>query len=310
MEVSGASAVSLRGVAKSFGARSVLRGVDLDVAPGEIVGLLGRNGAGKSTLISIMCGLARADAGAVSVCGRDPAHECVGDCIGYTPQDIGVYPQLTVEQNLVCFGGIEGLSGRDARRRAHEVMELLGLLPQARQRARDLSGGQRRRLHTGIALMHRPRVVFLDEPTVGADVEARCGVLAAVRAVAAAGSAVVYTTHYLGELEELGANIAVLDQGHIVVSGRLSEVVNAYARPSVRVRFKGGADPGVPGWRSVGGGYLEPKESGGDPAACLAQLLGTSRVSGFVLDDVRVMHADLESAYLAIVGEQVIHHAA
>lgn len=305
-----APAVRLRGVKKSFGLRQVLCGVDLDVMPGEVLGLLGRNGAGKSTLISIMCGLERADAGTVSICGHDPARQNVGDLVGYAPQDIGVYPQLSVEQNLVCLGAVEGLSSREARFRAAEVMDLLGLAPQARQRARDLSGGQRRRLHAGIALMHRPRVVFLDEPTVGADVEARRGVLDAVRAVAHSGAAVVYTTHYLGEIEELGANIAVLDEGRITVAGTLREVVDAHARPTVRVRFAGGADPGMPGWLPAGGGYLEPENAMGDPGAVVAALLSSPQALGLTLDDVRVVHADLESAYLSIVGEEASDHAA
>lgn len=305
-----APAISLRGVEKSFGHHRVLRGVDLDVAPGQVLGLLGRNGAGKSTLISIMCGLERADGGAVSVCGRDPARQRVGDLVGYAPQDVGVYPQLSVEQNLACLGAVEGLARREARARAREVMGLLGLTPQARQRARELSGGQRRRLHTGVALMHRPCVVFLDEPTVGADVEARRRVLDAVRAVVATGTAVIYTTHYLGELEELDADIAVLDEGRIVAAGTLGEVVDAHARPTVRVRFSGGADPGVPGWVPAAGGYLEPVAPPPDPGAAVATLLSQPTVRGFSLDDVRVVHADLESAYLAIVGEGAVDHAA
>lgn len=305
-----APVVRLRDVEKGFGARRVLRGVNLDVRPGQVLGLLGRNGAGKSTLIGIMCGLVRADAGSVEICGLDPAHRGVGDLVGYAPQDIGVYPQLSVEQNLACLGAVEGLSRRDARRRAWEVMDLLGLSPQARQRARDLSGGQRRRLHAGIALVHRPRVVFLDEPTVGADVEARRRVLDAVRAVAAAGTAVVYTTHYLGELEELGADVAVLDEGRIVASGTLREMVDAHARPTVRVRFAGGADPGVPGWVLVRDGYLEPSAPTTDPGAAVAELLSRPVARDLPLDDVRVVHADLESAYLGIVGEGATDHAA
>ncbi len=302
-------AICLRGVRKRFGGREVLRGVDLEVAPGGLLGLLGRNGAGKSTLIGIMCGLVRADGGAVRVCGRDPVHG-VGALVGYAPQDIGVYPQLSVEQNLRCLGAVQGLTRREAHARAHEVMDLLGLAPQARQRARDLSGGQRRRLHTGIALMHRPRVVFLDEPTVGADVEARRRILDAVRTLAEDGTAVVYTTHYLGELEELGADVAVLDRGRIAVRGTLREVVDAYARPTVRVRFAGGAHRTPPGWRRAEDGYLEPTGPVGDPGAAVAALLADPVLRGAALDDVRIVHADLESAYLSIVGEEVTSHAA
>ena len=183
---SGAPALRLRAVRKSYGDHEVLRGVDLDVARGQVLGLLGRNGAGKSTLIEIMCGLRSADSGTVSVCGADPAKERVGQHIGYAPQDLGVYPDLTVAQNLSFYGQLQGLSRKRARTRTAEVMELLGLEEQCSKRAKHLSGGQRRRLHAGMAIMHEPEVVFMDEPTVGADVEARSRILRAVRSLAAA----------------------------------------------------------------------------------------------------------------------------
>ncbi len=295
-------AVELQGMEKSYGGHRVLAGVDLALRPGALLGLLGKNGAGKSTLIGIACGLVRADAGRVRICGSDPARGGVGRLVGLAPQDIGVYPQLSVEQNLACLGAVQGLSRRDARGRAHEVMELLGLEGQARQRARDLSGGQRRRLHTGIALMHRPRVVFLDEPTVGADVAARRQILDAVRGLAANGTAVVYTTHYLGELEELGADIACLDGGRIVAQGPLAEIVDRYAAPSLRVAFEGGALPNVDGWHAAGD-HLEPDAPTPDPGAALARLLTDPAARGLALADARVVHANLETAYLNLVGE-------
>lgn len=295
-------AIELRGVVKAFSNRPVLGGVDLQVPRGSVLGLLGANGAGKSTLIRIMTGLLAPDSGAVHVDGVDAVRRRgeLGSRVGIAPQDLGLYPQLTARENLVCFGEIAGLGWRAARRRADEVLELLGLTGQAKRVAGVLSGGQKRRLHTGIALVHRPRVLFLDEPTVGADVPSRAGILDVVRGMAAEGATVVYTTHYLPELEQLGARIAVLHQGRIAVDGPLREVVDRFARPSVRVRFHGGA-PTVPGWR-IAGDVLEPVTAVTDPGAALAALLAAPGVRTDALADVQVVRADLETAYLTMTG--------
>ena len=184
-----APALEVREVRKSYGAHEVLRGVDLRVEPGQILGLLGRNGAGKSTLITILCGLRRADSGSISICGHRPASADAARSIGYAPQDLGIYPDLSVAQNLAAFGELNGLGRRESASRAGEVMDLLGLSEKSGQRASHLSGGQQRRLHAGMAIMHRPRLVFMDEPTVGADVEARSQILRAVRRLADEGAA-------------------------------------------------------------------------------------------------------------------------
>lgn len=197
-----APGLDARGIRKSYGAHEVLRGVDLRVEPGQILGLLGRNGAGKSTLITILCGLRRADSGTASICGAAPGSPEAARSIGYAPQELGIYPDLSVAQNLAAFGELHGLGRREAASRAGEVMDLLGLSEKRGQRASHLSGGQQRRLHAGMAIMHRPLLVFMDEPTVGADVEARSQILGAVRQLAQDGAAVVYTSHYLAEFEE------------------------------------------------------------------------------------------------------------
>lgn len=295
-------AIVVRGVTKSFAHRAVLTGVDLAVPTGGVLGLLGANGAGKSTLIRIMTGLLAPDRGAVRIAGVDAvAHRAaLGAHVGLAPQELGLYPQLTARQNLRCFGEISGLTRHSARVRADEVLELLDLTAQSGQPAGRLSGGQKRRLHTGIALVHRPRVLVLDEPTVGADVPSRAGILEVVRTIAAEGATVLYTTHYLPELEQLGATIAVLNEGRIVVHGPLRDVVDRFAKPGVRVRFRGGA-PSVPGWRAAGD-LLEPAEPTADPGAALAALLAAPGVRTEDLLDVQVVRADLESAYLAITA--------
>jgi ABC-2 type transport system ATP-binding protein len=290
------------GLRKAYGAHQVLCDVDLTATAGQVVGLLGANGAGKTTLISIVAGLRRADAGHVRLCGIDALRHPrrAAEHLGLAPQELGLYPTLTVADNLLLFGRLAGLRGPAARRNILTIAERLGLEAQLGQRAGELSGGQKRRLHTGLAVLHRPQVLFLDEPTVGADVPSRAGILDLVRELAAEGAAVVYTTHYLTELEQLGADIAVLHEGRIAVRGPLAEVVNAWASASVALRFTG-PPPMLTGWR-IEGFSLVPREPVTDPGTAAASALADlgDRASG--LAGVEVTPASLESAYLAITG--------
>jgi len=294
--------LEVSGLRKAYGDLRILRGVDLEVPAGSVLGLVGANGAGKSTLISIVAGLRRADAGSIRVGGIDAqAHpKAAARHIGLAPQDLGIYPTLTVAQNLWCFARLAGLRTRPARARAVEVAELLGLSPELGRRAEELSGGQKRRLHTAVAVLHRPALLFLDEPTVGADVQSRTGILQIVKALAAEGTAVVYTTHYLSELEQLEAEIAVLDEGVIAVRGASHEIVQRWGQAAVRLRFAGPV-PELDGW-VVDGAQLRPTHPVSDPGATAAQALIALGSRASHLIGVDVTRPSLESAYLAITG--------
>jgi len=216
-----------------------LRGVSLAVHAGEIVALLGNNGAGKSTVMGIAAGLVAADSGRVTVEGQ-----CVTDGggrpsrhLGLAPQEEALYPTLTVRRNLTYFGRLSGLKGPELRSRVEEVAGHLMLSDHLDRRAGELSGGQRRRLHTGLALMHRPTVLLLDEPTVGVDIEARAELLDFVRATAAQGAAILYSTHQLHEVERLGARVVIIDRGRILESGSVADLVVRHAPPLVDLRF-------------------------------------------------------------------------
>ena len=296
-----APTLDVREIRKSYGTHEVLRGVDLRVEPGQILGLLGRNGAGKSTLITILCGLRRADSGTASICGHRPASADAARLIGYAPQELGIYPDLSVAQNLAAFGELHGLGRREAASRAGEVMELLGLSEKRGQRASHLSGGQQRRLHAGMAIMHRPRLVFMDEPTVGADVEARSQILRAVRQLADDGAAVVYTSHYLAEFEELGSDIAILNEGCIVASGTLEEIVSHHARAEVTLEFDRPI-PSIDGW-SADDRHLQLIGDEADPGSRIGEALASPALEGARLTDVRIMQASLHNAYLQIIKE-------
>jgi ABC-2 type transport system ATP-binding protein len=287
---------------KAYRRREVLRGVHLSARRGQVIGLLGANGAGKTTLISIVAGLRRADGGSVRVAGIDALREPrrAAAHIGLAPQELGLYPTLTVVANLTLFARLAGLRGPAVRRRVQETAEQLGLQELLGRRAAELSGGQKRRLHTGLAVLHRPDLMFLDEPTVGADVQSRAGILGIVKAMAAEGATVLYTTHYLAELEQLGADIAVLHEGRIVVHGPLAEVVGRYARPSVALRFAG-PPPALPGWR-VDGASLVPAGGFEDPGKAAAAALAQLGDAASGLRGVEITPPSLETAYLAITG--------
>ena len=296
-----APALDVREIRKSYGTHEVLRGVDLRVESGQILGLLGRNGAGKSTLITILCGLRRADSGTASICGHRPASADAARLIGYAPQELGIYPDLSVAQNLAAFGELHGLGRREAASRADEVMELLGLSEKRGQRASHLSGGQQRRLHTGMAIMHRPRLVFMDEPTVGADVEARSQILRTVRQLADEGAAVVYTSHYLAEFEELGSDIAILNEGRVVARGTLEEIIAGHGRAEVTLEFDRRV-PTIDGW-SANDRTLRHIGDEADPGSRIGEALASPTLEGARLTDVRITQASLHNAYLQIIKE-------
>jgi ABC-2 type transport system ATP-binding protein len=209
--------VQLRQLAKRYGAVTALAGVDLDIVEGEIFGLLGPNGAGKTTLISIVAGLARASAGTATVLGHDVVRDYrfTRRAVGLVPQEINFDPFFTVEEALHFQAGYFGLRLSEAR--VVEILGALDLLEKRRVNARALSGGMKRRLLIAKALVHEPRVLFLDEPTAGVDVELRRALWAYVRELRARGTTVVLTTHYLEEAEALADRIGIIDHGRLLL---------------------------------------------------------------------------------------------
>jgi ABC-2 type transport system ATP-binding protein len=213
-------------VSKSFGEIRAVDGVSLSVNEGEIYGLLGPNGAGKTTTISMICGLLRPDAGDVLIGGRpfwsDP--QAAKRLMGVVPQDLALYEELSARENLVFWGRLAGLEAKVARVRADELLEALALTDRAKDAVKKFSGGMKRRVNLGCALLHRPRLLLLDEPTVGIDPQARLKILEFVRELRGSGTAVLYTTHYLEEAETLCARIGIIDHGRMLAEGTLREL--------------------------------------------------------------------------------------
>ena len=293
---------------KSHGGRSVLTGVDLRIGPGEILGLLGVNGAGKSTLVSIVSGLYRPDSGTVQVGGVDMLSRPQQGrrLLGLAPQDLGVYPTATVRENLVYFGELVGLRGAHLRRRIDDVSTAFDLGALHGRLAKVLSGGEKRRLHTAAALLHRPQLLLLDEPTVGVDVVTRARLLEAVKAIAAEGTAICYSTHYLPELESLGSTIAILHGGRILARGTQEEIVAGH-RTSVDLAFRGVPPPQLsrlPGAETRG---TVVRIETTDPAQTAAQALTALAALGAgaaELLSVEIVRPSLEAVFMTLTGHQ------
>jgi ABC-2 type transport system ATP-binding protein len=219
--------IEVRQLVKSFGDVRALGGVDFTVEEGEIFGLLGPNGAGKTTTISIIAGLLDADSGTVRIAGLDNRRDAkrVKEMLGVVPQDIALYEELSGRANLHFWGGLYGLSGKRLREEADRVLELVGLAERGNDPVREYSGGMKRRLNLSAGLIHRPKVILLDEPTLGIDPQARLTILDIIRDGVSEGMTAIYTTHYLEEAEKLCDRIAIIDRGRILAQGTLAELV-------------------------------------------------------------------------------------
>jgi ABC-2 type transport system ATP-binding protein len=203
---------------KSFGDFKAVKGISLQVARGEVFGLLGPNGAGKTTTISMLTALLEPTGGKITVDGLDlKAHTNEAKAkMGLVPQELALYPTLSARQNLTFFGRIYGLKGQDLRQRVNEVLEMIGLTERADDAVEKYSGGMKRRVNIGAGLLHKPEILFLDEPTVGVDPQSRNAIFENVEALNRAGMSVIYTTHYMEEAQRLCHRIAIVDEGKLI----------------------------------------------------------------------------------------------
>lgn len=279
--------LTVRGLRKRYHDVVALDGFDLHIDAGEILGLVGHNGAGKTTFVEIVAGLTRPDAGRVDLAGLQVTGRSarVRELIGLAPQDISLYLSLTVADNLRVFGGLAGLRGAGLRAAIDSTSQALGLTEVLNRPVGLLSGGQRRRAQAATALVHRPRLLLLDEPTTGADPATRQALLALIRDYAAAGTAVCYTTHYLPELTDLGASIAVAAHGRVIARGTQQQLL-----------------AGLPGELRVVLAHGEQHVvRTGDLSRALADLLA----QGHAVRAVDVRHPSLDDLYHALEADRL-----
>ena len=242
------SLIEMRGLRKRYSSagRAVVAvdGIDLDVAEGEFFGLLGPNGAGKSTIIGCMSGLLQPTAGRVRVLGHDVVVDGIEArrSLGVVPQELALYEDLSAKENLSYWGAAYGLAGDGLRRRVLDVLERIGLADRAREPVKRFSGGMKRRLNFGCAIVHRPKVLLLDEPTVGVDPQSRVRLLDLVKEEVKAGTCVLYTTHYMEEAQELCDRLAIIDHGRLLAIGTLDELRRMVGEKDL-LRISGRFDP-------------------------------------------------------------------
>jgi ABC-2 type transport system ATP-binding protein len=307
--------LACRGLRKQFGERVALDDVSFNVGDDECYGLLGPNGAGKTTTIAIVCGLLAADEGVVTVDGNPGGSLQAKAAIGYVPQELALYPDLSARENLRFFGQLYGLSGQRLERRVTESLELVGLADRAGDRIASYSGGMKRRANIAAGLLHEPRLLILDEPTVGVDPQSRNAIL---ETVAGLGIAVLYTTHYMEEAAKLCQRIGIIDDGRLIAEGTPSGLIRAHGgQDRLRLTFNrsgregGGVGTfgeacllleGVRAVRPTDGGLELSTDHG---AAVLPHVVREADERGVVLTGLEVLAPDLEAVFLSLTGKEL-----
>jgi len=304
-------AIHVADLHKDFGEIQAVRGISFDVGRGAIFSLLGPNGAGKSTTISMLSCLLRPTAGDATVMGhsilQDPAG--VKAAIGVAPQEVAIYEDLTARENLEFWGKMYGLRGHALRQRVDEVLELVGLTDRQRGRVGKFSGGMKRRINIAVALLHRPAVLILDEPTVGIDPQSRRHILDGVLAYNQEGTTVLYTTHYMEEAQELSDHIAIMDHGQIIALGTHQELVQIVGEQD-RIDFAWDAAPEalLARWRAIDGVRQVSATDGAvsvladDSNVVLPRLFEAAAVAGVHISSVSIQEPNLETVFLHLTG--------
>jgi len=292
---------------KSYGARPALAGVSLDVAEGEILGLLGPNGAGKTTMIRCVVARVVPDSGSITVFGEPAGSSAARSRIGYIPQEIALYGRLTASENLDVFGRYAGLTGEALAAAVRSCLDWSGLAERAKEPVMTFSGGMKRRLNMAAGLLHRPRLILLDEPTTGVDPQSRQRIYAMVEQLRSEGVSVIYTTHYMEEAERLCDRVAIIDNGRIIASGTHADLVRQSfgSQCELVLHFEGDSAAANSKWATARGGTINGASvrfTVTDPAVEIGQILEAARSESIPIRDLSFKTPNLESVFLHLTG--------
>ena len=296
---------------KAYGSAPAVTGVDLDVDPKEIYGLLGPNGSGKTTILSMLAGITRPDSGFVHVGGIEVSHSAARAKIGFVPQEIALYPRMTTAENLRFFGRMQGINGKTLRKRVGEALEIVDLAAYADSSIDRLSSGMKRRANIAAALVHSPDVIIMDEPTVGVDLQSRNAILDRIATLADNGSAVVFASHYIEEVQRLSTRVGVIDAGRILATGTIQELI---AKSASRSHIVLTADVGVE--QSLRLLSLQQPSDGtdirrigselqiriGTSTQMTAQFLRMIEEAGIAVQLIQIAQPTLEDVFLELTG--------
>jgi ABC-2 type transport system ATP-binding protein len=308
-----AEIIGISHLVKHYGGQPAVRDVSLSIEEGEVFGLLGPNGAGKTTLLSVVSTLLRPTSGTVTVAGFDTQREAnrIKALCGFVPQDLALYPTLSAWDNLVFFGQIYGLRGRRLRERVAQVLEAVGLQDRAGDALDTFSGGMKRRVNLAAALVHEPRILFLDEPTVGVDPQSRNRIFETVERLSGQGTTVLYTTHYMEEAERLCDRVAIMDQGQILALGSPEELVGTQGGGIIEVGLRETGEGIVDRMRvipAIQSAYLSDHtlslRARGTNAA-LAPVINALSDGGAVINSLSILEPNLETVFLNLTGKHL-----
>jgi len=307
--------VKMDQVTKKFGDVTAVDKVSLEIQEGEIFGLLGPNGAGKSTAINMITGLLSIDKGSISIYGKDVRKDKMStkSCVGIVPQDIAIYEDLTSLENVKFFASLYGLRGEMLEEAALEALEFTGLSEKKNQFPKSFSGGMKRRLNIACAIAHRPKLIIMDEPTVGIDPQSRNHILQSVKKLNEMGSTIIYTSHYMEEVEEICTRIAIMDRGKVIALGTCDELENmindkdvvvvTISEPASRVDEKSIRE--IPGVENVDIGENTVKITSAREVTNLDRIIQYFIQNNFTIKSVESKTPDLETVFLSLTGRKL-----